>query len=121
MSIKMALKQCQHSKFRFRLGAVITKGGRVLGTGHNITNSYSPLNPHPFKDSIHAEVKAILSVLKRGNPNSLKGASLYVARYSSTGPRLARPCSFCMAFAQEVGISKVIYTTNEGYNHEERI
>lgn len=105
--------------FRFQLGAVITKGGRVLGTGHNEI-CYDKLNPHPYT-TLHAEISAALQVIKRGDAANLKGATIYIARIGANGFRLARPCPNCLSFLQKVGITKIVYTTNEGTIKNERI
>ena len=119
MSISVALKQAKKSSFRFQLGAVITKGGSVLGIGHNEI-CYDKLNPHPYP-TLHAEVAACLQVLKRGDAMRLRGATIYVARIGAKGARLARPCGHCLAFLKDVGITKLVYTTNEGTIKNEKI
>jgi deoxycytidylate deaminase len=119
MSISIALKQAHKSAFKYKIGAVITKGGRILGTGYNTVKTYSKDNPHPYKDSIHAEVKAAFNAIRRGPASRLHGGTAYVARVSSCGAgRMARPCISCLRFLKNLGITKLVYTTNEGVTHE---
>ena len=101
------------------MGAVIMKGGRVLGAGCNSVHNFSRYNPHPYKDSIHAEVRAAINAIKSGPSSRLYGSTIYVGRVCSSGAsRLARPCVSCLRFLKNLGISKIVYTTNEGINHE---
>lgn len=119
--IHHAAKEASKSTFKYRLGAVITKGGRVLGQGHNEVGRYTKSNPHPYKDSIHAEVHAILDALRRGKGSIPTGASLWVTRIGNSGLRSSSPCSYCRLFALANGIKKVIYTTNDGEIKHERL
>jgi deoxycytidylate deaminase len=112
MSIRIANKQADRSTYIYRLGAVITKGQRVLSTGYNQL-AYCPLNK--FKVSKHAEMDAILKLMRKPNGlSSLAGSTLYVSRLTKRGTGLARPCSKCWDLMLAVGISKVIYTTSTG-------
>ena len=109
---RIANKQAARSTYIYRLGAVITKGQRVLSTGYNRL-TYCPLNK--YKVSKHAEMDAILKLMRRdGGLSSLAGATLYVSRITKSGTGLAKPCSRCMEVIRAVGISTIVYTTNSG-------
>lgn len=110
--IRLAKKEASKSTYSYRLGAVITKGHRVLATGYNQI-SYCPLNS--FKNSRHAEMHAILKLLKRPNGLSLlAGASLYITRLNNQGKTaMAKPCKKCMELIISVGIKDIFYTTGE--------
>jgi len=97
---------------KWRLSAVIVKGGAVLSVGQ------SKLRTNPAvcdfdepgvreRVSIHAEMDA----LKRcGNP---KGAVIYVARIGrSNDIGLAKPCRSCQKKLIAAGIKRVVYTIN---------
>lgn len=114
--IRLAKREANKSTFRQRLGAVICKGGRPLSFGHNETGRYNPISKEDYrKDSIHAEEKAILRLLKAGRLHDLVGASLYVSRLMKNGTcGLAAPCKRCEALARSVGIKDVFYTTENG-------
>lgn len=109
--IRIAKKQAEHSTYIYRLGAVITKGKRVLSTGFNQL-SYCKINN--FKNSRHAEMDAILKLLHKPNGlSSLAGATLFVTRITHTGkPAMARPCKKCMKLIHSVGIKEIVYTTD---------
>jgi deoxycytidylate deaminase len=116
MSIRIATKVASESVFhRARVGAVIAKGERILSTGHNYLGFSRLLPNRPYKESIHAEQSAILKLLKARRLNDLVGASIYIVRIGGTGlHRLARPCRNCADLIRNVGISEVVYTTNDG-------
>lgn len=94
-------------------GAVIVKGGRVLGTGYNRNRNHPKIvSPEHIKTkcSIHAEESAI----KDANYD-VRGAIIYVARVSKNGEdRDSKPCARCSELIKEYGIKRIIYTTNSG-------
>jgi deoxycytidylate deaminase len=109
----IAKRAAAHSIYPYRLGAVITKGSRVLATGHN-SISYCSVNN--FQNSRHAEMDAILHLLHKHNGlSSLAGSTLYVTRITKTGrTAMAKPCKKCMALILSVGIRDIFYTTDNG-------
>ena len=100
------------SKSRRMHGAVIVKGGRVIGTGFNKDrNSPYIVSPEHIKVhcSVHAEVEAI-----RDASWNVRGAVLYVARVNRAGEdRNSKPCGRCQIVIEETQIKKVIYTESE--------
>ena len=94
-------------------GAVVVKGGRVLGTGFNRNRNHPRfVSPEHIKTkcSVHAEESAI----KDANYD-VRGAILYVARVNRNGEdRDSKPCPRCLTLIKESGIKRVIYTTNSG-------
>jgi len=103
------------SESRQKHGAVIVKGGRVIGTGFNKdrNNPYF-VSPEHIKThcSVHAEVEAI-----RDAGWNVKGAVLYVARVNSQGKdRYSKPCERCEVVIEETQIKKVIYTRSDYVN-----
>ena len=100
------------SKARNTHGAVVVKGGRVLGTGWNRDrNSPNIIDPDRIKHdcSYHAEEIAI-----REAGQNLKGAVIYVARVNKQGKdRDSKPCVKCSSLIQEAGIKRVIYTSEK--------
>jgi deoxycytidylate deaminase len=95
-------------------GAVIVKGGRVLGTGFNKDrNDPSVVSPEHIKEhcSFHAEEVAI----KEAGQDNLRNAVIYVARINRQGlDRDSKPCSRCNALIKRVGIKRVIFTAEIG-------
>lgn len=100
---------------RHRHGAVIVKGGRVVGTGYNKDRNHPDfVSPEHIKThcSVHAEVEAI-----RDAGWNVKGAVLYVARVNSQGKdRYSKPCERCEVIIEETQIKKVIYTRSDYAN-----
>jgi deoxycytidylate deaminase len=105
----------QKSKSRNTHGAVIVKGGRVLGTGWNKDrNRPQIVSPENIKTdcSYHAEEIAI-----KDAGDNLKGAVIYVARVNRQGKdRDSRPCVKCSSLIEVAGIKKIIYTSEKEVN-----
>lgn len=94
---------------RYRHGAIVVKGGRILSTGINKVKNH----PDVFEDKetilenshIHAEVDALKKV------GRVKGATIYIVRVNKTGKTgLSRPCDSCYERIVDAGITKIIYT-----------
>ncbi len=113
--LSVARYMATKSLSRQRHGAVIVKGGSVIGTGFNKDrNNPYIVSPEHIKThcSVHAEVEAI-----RDAGWNVKGAVLYVARVNRRGEdQYSRPCVRCQVVIEETQIKKVIYT--EGENND---
>lgn len=100
------------SDSRHKHGAIVVKGGSVIGTGFNKDRNHPDIvSPEHIKShcSVHAEVDAI-----RDAKWNVKGAVLYVARINNQGKdRNSKPCDRCMVLIEETQIKKVIYTGSE--------
>ncbi len=100
------------SDARQKHGAIVVKGGSVLGTGYNKDRNHPDnVSPEHIKThcSVHAEVEAI-----RDAGWNVKGAVLYVARVNRFGEdRYSKPCDRCTVVIEETQIKKVIYTGSE--------
>jgi len=107
--LSVARYMATKSRSRQKHGAVIVKGGRVLGTGYNKdTNNPIIVSPEHIRThcSRHAEIEAI----RDANWN-VRGATLYVARVNLQGiDRNSKPCIRCEVVIAETQIKKVIYT-----------
>ncbi len=106
--INLALKEAQRSKVRCQHGSVVSRGGSVLGKGYNKYKPHARWGSGPM-NTLHAEAAAIRDAVRRGI--KLRGATIFVAR---TGPRMSKPCSACQKLIEQYGISKVVYTDDEG-------
>lgn len=96
-----------------RLGAVIVKGNEIIGVGFNKKKTH-PLSETRF-NNIHAELSAVLNA----GIESLHNCSIYVYRETKQGqPAMARPCEHCMKMLKNLSISKVFYTTENGFKEE---
>lgn len=96
-----ACKQWKH-------GAVIIKGGRILGSGINSDRNDPNLVADPkTQAAVHAEVAA----LRAAGSSDLRGATIFVARVNRKGePRMSKPCINCQAALAARGVKKVVYT-----------
>ena len=92
-------------------GAVVVKGGRVLGTGFNKDRNHPKIvSPEHIKTdcSTHAEEVAI----RDAGEDNIKGAIIYVARVNKHGTdRNSKPCPRCSTLIERVGIKRVIFTS----------
>ncbi|MFE9934536.1 hypothetical protein [Streptomyces sp. NPDC005533] len=105
--LNLALKQAARSTCRYRVGAVLVKGGRVLGHSFNRRRNCAQI------DFRHATLHAEEAVLRRSKTPG--GATLYVARLSRAGaPALARPCPRCQEALAAHGVLLARYTTGAG-------
>ena len=100
----LARKESEKSTMSFKLGAVITKKGKVLGSGYNVRKTHTRLGSGKF-NMMHAEGAAIYSALKRGY--DVEGSTMYIYRRNNN---LACPCRDCQTIIRKYGIKKVIYT-----------
>jgi deoxycytidylate deaminase len=97
------------SQSRQRHGAVVVKGGRVLGTGYN-KNKNHPMQVSPEHIKTHCSRHAEVEAIRDANWN-VRGAILYVARVNNQGQdRNSKPCNYCMVVIDSTQIKKVIYT-----------
>lgn len=103
------------SESKQKHGAIVVKGGSVLGTGYNKDRNHPDnVSPEHIKThcSVHAEVEAI-----RDAGWNVKGAVLYVARVNRFGEdRYSKPCDRCEVVISETQIKKVIYTGSDDVN-----
>ena len=101
-----ALSEAIKAKGSYRLGALVIRGGSILGTGHNVTKN-NPANTGS-NWSVHAEVSALRGI-------DATHATLYVARITLGGiVAMARPCPACMVAIRAAGVNKIVHTTATG-------
>lgn len=107
--------------FGTRIVAAIYVKNRLVAYGYNQKKSH-PFQrawaPHPDAIFLHAEVDAIRHALRR--QVDLTRATLYVARWTSRGQALARPCDGCWEAIKAFGIRRVWWTEETGYGHWRR-
>lgn len=110
--IKAAIEECNQSELWPRIGAVVFKGKKIYGSGHNAIRTSSISNKHKkWFNSLHAEQAA----LNKLDWNSLTGASILVMRISKSGViGNAKPCPVCSKIIEYVGIKHVFYTDETG-------
>jgi tRNA(Arg) A34 adenosine deaminase TadA len=104
INIERAVKVALTSTYKWKLGAVVTNNGRVLGSSPNKFR-----NP-PSVDHNHATTHAEIAALAKCY-NITKNGIMYVARVDGFGrTRLARPCEMCKISLTLAGIRTIVYT-----------
>jgi len=111
--IKQALSEAEKSISKFGIGAVIFKGSRIFGIGHNsIRGSFVPDRFKRYPNSFHAEIAAMHNV---SDKNKINGASILVVRVTKSGNiSKAFPCKYCMKTLKHVGIKNIYYSNRQG-------
>ena len=111
--MKIAVQQANlapHDKWR--IGAVLVRGGSLLSIGYNRYRNDPSLVEIPGV-SYHAEAVAIK---RAGDP---RGSTIFIARLTRSGQLgLARPCERCRHLLLENGIRNIVYTTIDGVVRE---
>jgi deoxycytidylate deaminase len=98
---------------KYKMGAVIVNK-KPVSVGCNLIKTHPRFasGENGTTLSIHAEIRAILSCPRR----QLTGAEIWVYRENRYGDTaLAKPCQKCLAVIEEVGIKRVYFTTENGY------
>lgn len=104
-------KVAAKSSCDYKLGSLITNGGRILSEGFNRYRKTCSLGrSYGETESIHAEIDA----LRKMKREDVAGMTLYVARFMKNGSfARSKPCSGCNRAIRELGIRKVVYTHSE--------
>ena len=103
---RLAHDQALKSDMRQKVGVVITSGKSVISRGFNRWVGF-PIGKDPdlkYRWSMHAEIKAIQSILNEKDDKSL---TLYAVR---TGYRNAKPCKGCMKVLANSSIGRVVFS-----------
>ena len=113
----ISIRMAQQSAYpRFRHGAILESGGKILAKG---VNAYKSITPD-MAMSVHAEVAALkryetISVRKR----VIERATLYVARVNPQEKiMLSCPCQKCMKKIVDSDlVSDIYFSTENGWGH----
>jgi diaminohydroxyphosphoribosylaminopyrimidine deaminase/5-amino-6-(5-phosphoribosylamino)uracil reductase len=97
-AVMIAAKGFGHTRPNPAVGAVVVKGGRIVGEGW-----------HKRAGGDHAEVAAMKSARRRG-VESLEGATMYVTLEPCSKPGRVGACTDAIANA---GIAKVVYAVQD--------
>jgi len=110
--LNRAIDEAEKSKHNYRIGAVVFKGAKIFGVGHNAFRS-NGIHPkyQVWKGSLHAEQAAVLGL----DWAKLKGTSMLVVRVTKTGKlAMAKPCQVCMSLINYLGIKNLYYSDRNG-------
>jgi len=92
--LRLALEEAEKANDKHKFGAVVVKNGKVLSSGHNVTQEK--------KDpTCHAEIMAIRKACKVLNNKHIDNCILYSS---------AEPCFMCFTAAAWAHISKIVFS-----------
>lgn len=109
----------------YKLGCVVINKHKIVSSGCNSRTKCRKLQADldykyfniKSKGAVHAEIDALLPLLKRDI--DLSNASIYTYREDKHGHiAMSRPCPRCMEIIKKCGIKKINYTTYDGYVFE---
>jgi tRNA(Arg) A34 adenosine deaminase TadA len=107
----------QSDHHTYKIGAMVVPRKFPIMMGANQQKTHPRANTR-YK-YIHAEFDAYWKTVKMYGPESVKGATIYVARTRIDYPfGLAKPCIYCADLLQSVGFKQVFWSTPEGYDSE---
>lgn len=102
---QLAIRESFKSSYKFSLGAILVKQGKIIGSGHN--NVCYTGGSRPFLNGQHAEVNAI----NDSNTIDRINSTIYIARYrKSNSLGCAKPCTSCEIIMRKLGIKYVWYS-----------
>ena len=119
--LNKAIKEAQESEHKFRLGAVIFKGSRIFGSGHNSNRSFTTIfdKYKKFPNSCHAEMAALSNIT---NWEKVNGSSILVLRLNKSGTLSnSSPCKYCTETLKHYGIKMVYYSSISGEIKRKRL
>jgi tRNA(Arg) A34 adenosine deaminase TadA len=116
--IRRAVRVAESSTYRWKHGAVVAKGNKVLGFAPNKFRNAPLVDEHNVSE--HAERATLRELLKCRD--DLRGCTIYIARIAKAGnTTISRPCTDCMAAIISAGIKEVVYTNEMGSYSVEQI
>ncbi len=109
-----------------RIAAAVVYGNDVVAFGINRKKSHpfqKKFSRHPDAIWLHAETDAVSKAMKILSLDELSRSTLYVCRVRfddndrvNLRRGLAKPCEGCMRCAASFDISKVCYSTEDGFD-----
>lgn len=99
-----ALKESFRSQYKFPLGAIVVRRGKIVGRGCNYV---CYVGGRPWRNGTHAE----LAAMNDTQAVDREGATIYVARWrKSMTMGCAKPCATCQTILRKKGIKDVWYS-----------
>lgn len=114
-----AIEVAKSSPSKKKVGSVLLYKNRVVATATNLDKKTHPLQARLAervglhqKIYLHSEIAALVKCREECD-------TIIVARVNSQNKlRNAKPCPICSLALKEAGVSKVYYSTNEGFLYE---
>ena len=115
----LAIETAKSSPSKKKVGAVLLNKNKVVVTATNLETKSHPLQAKfaervglHQKIYLHAEISALVKCREECD-------TIVVARVNPQNKlRMARPCPICELALHEAGITKIHYTTNQGFLYE---
>lgn len=115
----LAIEVAKSSPSKKLVGAILLNKNRVVTTATNLERKSHPLQAKfaervGLKEKIflHAEIAALVKCREECD-------TIIVARVNSQNKlRNSRPCPICSLALKQAGVSKVHYSTNDGFLYE---
>ncbi len=115
----LAIETAKSSPSKKKVGAVLLNKNKVIVTATNLETKSHPVQAKfaervglHQKIYLHAEIAALVKCREECD-------TIVVARVNPQNKlRMARPCPICELALHEAGITKVHYTTNQGFLYE---
>ncbi len=102
------------SNGKMQHGAVLVRGGRVMGRGRNIYKNHPTILETTRKIRSHASRHAEIAAMHGIPANVLRGCTIYIARVRKCGRvGYSAPCAECQQALDKAGVRKIIYTRDE--------
>ena len=102
--MRLAMRESKKSVHRFKMGAAIARGKRILSSACNSSKTHPKFGSGAY-NTLHCEGNAIYRAVRKGI--DLTGATIYVYRENDN---LAKPCPCCMGLIHHYGIVNVVYS-----------
>lgn len=114
-----AIEVAKSSPSKKKVGSVLLYKNRVVATATNLDKKTHPLQARLAervgvhqKIYLHSEIAALVKCRQECD-------TIIVARVNSQNKlRNSKPCPICSTALKEAGVSKVYYSTNEGFLYE---
>lgn len=113
---ELTVIEATKSDFRcFKHGAILVRGGKIINSAHNecVHSKFADrFKKHDGWGTKHAELSVILGIDRKVTT----GADVYVVRINPSGLiKNSKPCAMCEDVLRFVGVRRVFYSTNTGY------
>lgn len=111
--LRLAIQQAVNSdNEKFRLGAVIFKGGRIISKGNNVSKRSPDIIRFSLSCGIHAEMAALNK--HKYAREKVADATIFVVRINKSGHlSMAKPCDECCKHLRKANIRQAIYTVSD--------
>ena len=117
----LAYQQALESNMKFKHGAIITKGSKIVAKGNNIGTRTKILGQ--IQGCVHAEMsvanKLMNCIIRKKDNKNLSKYTIWVVRINNdkkTSQKYvnSKPCLFCSRKLMKLGFTKIGYSDDNG-------